>query len=293
MKLHTLLTKLLALIESDITGDLTADNLARSLFVSSVHLQRLFKAAFDMTLANYIRARRLASSLEKLHESDWSMMDIAAEYGFEYARSYIRAFKQTFGITPAEARRAGATVKVMPPLELFPANELADGLLFGPEIVYMPGFNCAGKSTIIHGDSIKTPAQVARNFWIHDKEKIPDLKNPSVYIGLTRFPEDSTDYTLYMPSVCVSSFCNLPQGYEGHVVPSGLCVHFYYIGEHHYMDIDAKVANGMYRAVAAFAEDATAKYKMFKHGIYFERIDTAEYDGKYCKMDWFSPVSEV
>ena len=58
------------------------------------------------------------------------------------------------------------------------------------------------------------------------------------------------------------------------------------------MDIDAEVANGMYRAVAAFAEDDTAKYKMFKHGIYFERIDTAAYDGKFCKMEWFSPVSE-
>ena len=217
MKLHTLLTKLLDTIESDITGDLTADTLARSLFVSSVHLQRLFKAAFDMTLANYIRARRLASSMEKLHESNWSMMDIAVEYGFEYARSYIRAFKQAFDITPGEARRTGAAVKVMPPLALFPANELAGGLLFGPEFVYVPGFSCVGKSTIIQGDSIKTPAQAARNFWTNDKDKISNLKNPGVYIGLTRFPKDSTDYTIYMPSVCVSGFSSLPDGYEGHV----------------------------------------------------------------------------
>jgi len=116
-----------------------------------VHLQRLFKAAFNMTLAKYVRLRRLACSLDKLYESSSSLADIAIEYGFEYDRSYIRAFKQAFGLTPGNAKKTGQAVKIMPPLELFPANELANGLLFDPTIVYVPGFLCAGQSTIIRG----------------------------------------------------------------------------------------------------------------------------------------------
>ena len=294
MKLHSLLTELLELIETEISprglGNPTADYLADALFVSSVHLQRLFKAAFNITLANYIRLRRLASSLEKLHETDWAIADIAVEYGFEYARSYIRAFKQAFGITPGEARRLGQTIKITPPLALF--HELESGLLFGPEIVYVPGFSCVGKSTIIRGDSQTVPAQAARHFWMNEKPQIPNRKSPDVFIGLTKFPKDADDYTIYKPSVQVLNLANIPPGYEGNTVPSGLCVHFWYIGEHHYMDIDSKIADGMYRSVAAFAENEQAKYKMFKHGIYFERINPHEYDGKICKMDWFSPVSE-
>jgi hypothetical protein len=26
--------------------------------------------------------------------------------------------------------------------------------------------------------------------------------------------------------------------------------------------------------------------------LYFERIDTAAYDGTYCQMEWFTPISE-
>jgi len=88
----------------------------------------------------------------------------------------------------------------------------------------------------------------------------------------------------------VSDLSGMPDGYTVNKIPSGLCAHFMYIGEHHYMDIDAEVAVGMYNAMWHFANDASAKYSMFKDGIYYERVDTTDYDGKFCKMDWFSHV---
>ena len=291
MKLYTLLNTALNKIEDSLSANPTSDQISDSLFISSVHLQRLFKNAFGTTIANYIRSRRLAMSLDKLYNSDSSILDIAVEYGFGYAQSYIRAFKQEFNLTPGAARSTRQIVKIKPPLQLFLSNKLADGLLFGPEIVYVPGFFCVGRRHIIDGDSIKTPAWLARDFWLNDKWHIPNLTNPSVYLGLTRFPGEPAGYTFYIPSVYTANLSDVPEGFEGNTVPSCLCARFRYIGEHHYMDIDAEIAQGMYRAVIKFQND-DEKYGLFRYGIYFEKIDTSAYDGKYCIMEWFSPVYE-
>jgi hypothetical protein len=47
----------------------------------------------------------------------------------------------------------------------------------------------------------------------------------------------------------------------------------------------------MYDAITAFQTNEE-KYGLFRYGIYFEKIDTSAYDGKYCSMEWFSPVYE-
>ena len=292
IKLYNLYENLLHAIEERLTDEnLTAAKLSAALSVSSVHLQRLFKAAFDTTLASYIRSRRLAASLERLLNSDTGIADIAVEYGFGYARSYIRAFKQEFGLTPGEVRTSRQIIKIKPPLQLFPSNKLSDGVLFGPEIVYVPGFFCVGTQHFIYDDSVEEPAKAAREFWLNHKHKIPNIVNPSVYIGLTRFPEEEANYTVYMPSVGVPALSNVPDGYVCSTVPSSLCARFRYIGQHHYMDINAHIARDMYNAINAF-QNEDEKYGLFNHGIFFERIDTADYDGTYCTMEWFSPVYE-
>jgi len=38
--------------------------------------------------------------------------------------------------------------------------------------------------------------------------------------------------------------------------------------------------------------DENAKYSLLRDKIYFERVDTKQYDGKYCQMEWFTPVME-
>lgn len=295
MKPYPIMKNLLDKIEETILENPTAEKLAESLFISPVHLQRLFKIAFDTTLADYIRSRRLAASLEKLINSDSAIIDIALEYGFEHAQSYIRAFKREFGLTPGELRKTGQIVKVKPPLQLFSSNELAGGLLFGPEIVYVPGFFCVGRQHIIPMDAdAETVANAGRKFWLNDKHKIPNAKNIDTYIGFTRLCKEIPHYTIYTPSVCVSDFSDVPEGFEGNIMPSCLCVKFHYVGEHHYLDINSDIARGMYNAIWRFNDDCDAKYGLFRDGvgIQFEKISESDYDGRYCKMEWFSPVYE-
>jgi len=231
--------------------------------------------------------------LDKLFHTELRIADIAVEYGFDHAQSYIRAFRHEFGLTPGEVRKTGQFIKVMPPIQLFPSNQLANGVFLGPEIVYVPKFYCVGKRYVIpNGDGIELPAKTAREFWMSDKDNIPNIKNPDVYLGLTRYPEKTSEYTYYIPSVSVTDLTDVPGGFEGNIIPSCLCARFHYVGEHHYMDINADVASEMYNAIMSFNNDKEAEYGLFKYGIFFEKIDVSDYDGTYCKMEWFSPVYE-
>lgn len=293
MKPYELLRHVLNRIEDEIVEELDIEELAASYSLSSVHLQRLFKFAFGLPLASYIRSRRLSASIESLFKTDFNVLDIANEYGFEYEQTYIRAFKREFGLTPGELRKTGRIVKVMPPLQLFDSNRLADGVFFGPQIVMVPRFCVVGRRhQIPYHKSVELPPKVAKDFWHNERGLIKNAVNPEVYFGFTRIPPGDTDYSYYLPSVQVKELKNIPYGFDGDEFPASLCARFHYIGPHHYYDIDADIAWGMYDAIAAFVNDKNMKYDSFHNKLYFERIDTASYDGAYCQMEWFTPVFE-
>ena len=56
------------------------------------------------------------------------------------------------------------------------------------------------------------------------------------------------------------------------------------------MDINAEVARGMYEAIQTYGGDEGAAYRLFHHGLCFERIAESDYDGTFCKMEWFTHV---
>jgi AraC family transcriptional regulator len=107
IKQYALLENVLTDIEKGIKDGINLNTLADKYALSERHLRRLFKFAFKQTLAGYIRSRKLAVSLGDLLKTDFTILDIALDYGFEYEQSYRRAFKREFGITPGEYRKAG------------------------------------------------------------------------------------------------------------------------------------------------------------------------------------------
>jgi len=118
---NDLLKNVLTDIEEGIRDGINADIIAQKHNLSSVHLQRLFKFAFNQPLGAYIRSRKLTASLESLLNTNSKLINIALDYGFEYEQSYLRSFKQEFGVTPGIIRKTGRTVKVTPPLNLYSA----------------------------------------------------------------------------------------------------------------------------------------------------------------------------
>jgi len=278
-------------IESKINENINADSLAEYLGISSSHLQRLFKFVFKQPLGTYIRSRKLAASLDVLFNTDFKLLDIALEYGFEYEQSYLRAFKMEFGITPGIARKTKQIVKVTPPLNLFGAKLFDNGIMFGPEIVMVPQFHVVGKKhQIPYSDSIKIAPKIAKQFWDNDRSKITNITEPNIYIGLTRASDIDADYNWYLPSVQVRSLKNIPQGFDSYTFKSSLCAMFRYIGQHHYLEINRNRAKSMYSAIEKFFDCEYGRKFCRINDVYFEKIDVKSNDDEFCQMEWFTPI---
>lgn len=223
--------------------------------------------------------------------TDLRIIDIANEYGFDYEQTFIRAFKREYGITPGEVRNSGHIIKVTPPLYLINKNKIGDGLLFGPEIVMVPTFHVVGRRYVMPMDKpSELVPKVAKRFWFSERETISNRADDNVYIGLTR--AYSEDATYYLPSVRVTKIENVPQGLFADSFNAALCAKFRYIGKHHYLELNSNVADAMYSAIGDYAKDENSEYKIVDEMCFFERIDKTAYDGTYCQLEWFTPVSE-
>ena len=105
-------------IEEHITEKITVGDIARQVYLSQAHLQRVFEFAFDVSIAEYVRSRKLQKSLEMLYETEAKISDIAYDIGFEHESSFIRSFKREFGITPGEARKHPGSIPVVPAIKV-------------------------------------------------------------------------------------------------------------------------------------------------------------------------------
>lgn len=294
LKPYDLLESVLLKIENNIGDTINADTIAENFSISSVHLQRLFKFAFNQTIGTYIRSRRLTASLDDLLKTGNNILNIAIEYGFEYEETYIRAFKREFGITPGDLRKTGAVLKVTPPIHLFDAKKAAGGVFFGPDIVMVPRFHVIGKLYRLPGSDLAalTPS-MAVEFWDNEHGKIRDALNPDLmYIGLARNYNYGKGCAEYLASVPVKEINTIPEGLNADTFETSLCARFRYIGQHHYFDLNRERMQPMYDEVFKFRTNEFEKYALLNDKIYFEKLDFRQYDGVYCQMEWFTPVME-
>jgi AraC family transcriptional regulator len=293
MKPYKLLENVLLDIEEGIKKDINAYTLSKRYNLSEVHLRRLFSFAFNRTISGYIRSRALSESLNDLLYTDKNVIDIALEYGFGYEQSYSRSFRREFGISPGVIRKSGQIVKIRPPLHLFDENKLDDNALFGPEFVMVSQFHLIGKpNQIPFKISIKKAPNVGKLFWENERRHIKKVINPDVYIGYTHKINHEKKYSEYLPSVQVRDLSDIPGGLSGATFNTSMCARFRYIGQHHYYDINREIANKMYGAIRKYVNDENSRYSLSLDKVYFERIDLKQYDGNYCQMEWFTPVTE-
>lgn len=96
-------------VEDNLTDPrLGATRIAGELFVSTRTLHRAF-ARHDLTLANWIKERRLQACRRALRSPSWHdtpINQVAAHYGFANASFFSREFAARFGTTPRAYRQA-------------------------------------------------------------------------------------------------------------------------------------------------------------------------------------------
>ncbi|MPW27218.1 helix-turn-helix domain-containing protein [Alkalibaculum sp. M08DMB] len=104
----------LSYIEDNITDEIDYKEIARLALCTEYHFQRMFSFLAGVTLAEYVRHRRLTLAAFEINNSNVRIIDIAVKYGYSSADSFTRAFQNLHGITPTEARENGKSLKAYP-----------------------------------------------------------------------------------------------------------------------------------------------------------------------------------
>ncbi|MDF2942337.1 MAG: hypothetical protein K0S01_1195 [Herbinix sp.] len=98
-------------MEDNITKNITCEDVAEHIYLSSFHFQRTFRLFTGLSVGEYIRNRRLSLAGNELLTSKHKVIDIALKYGYETPESFSKAFNRFHGVTPNEAKKQGTVLK--------------------------------------------------------------------------------------------------------------------------------------------------------------------------------------
>lgn len=103
-------------IEEHLTDEVDYDELARIACCSSYHYQRMFTYMAGITLAEYIRRRRMSLAAVELQGGNAKIIDVAEKYGYHSPTAFNRAFQAFHGVPPSAARQEGISLKTFSPI---------------------------------------------------------------------------------------------------------------------------------------------------------------------------------
>ena len=103
-------------VEKHITKELDLNHLAGIACYSLYHFQRMFMLIAEMSIVEYIRKRRLTLAGLDIKHNNAKVMDASLKYGYESPVSFARAFQAFHGVTPSEAKKSKASLKIFPRL---------------------------------------------------------------------------------------------------------------------------------------------------------------------------------
>ena len=101
-------------IENNLTEDIELTIVAQKACCSSYNFQRMFSFITGVSLAEYIRRRRITQAAIELQNSNAKVIDIALKYEYESPISFSRAFANINGVTPNEAKQSRTVLKAYP-----------------------------------------------------------------------------------------------------------------------------------------------------------------------------------
>ncbi len=101
---HRRLARVIDYIECHLADDLTLDELARIVYLSSFHFSRMFKASMGESVHKFVLRRRIAQSKRLLGQKRRTLPEIAAAVGFRSQSQFTKTFRRLVGLPPGAWR---------------------------------------------------------------------------------------------------------------------------------------------------------------------------------------------
>lgn len=96
---------ILKFVENNYMEKISIEDVAKEVSLSQSHFMKYFKNTMGTSFIDYLNEYRLTMASRLLISSDSSVLDIAAEVGFDNLSYFNRSFKKRFQQTPREYRK--------------------------------------------------------------------------------------------------------------------------------------------------------------------------------------------
>ena len=206
-------------LEEHLTGGMEREQLARIACCSEYHFQRMFSYIAGVTLAEYIRRRKMTLAARDLQQGD-KVTEVAMRYGYESPTAFNRAFQAVHGLPPSTAHKQGVRLKayarIVFQLSVKGVEQMEYRLETKDEI------RIVGMRQHISSDAEESFAQVPL-FWNQVMQsgrmsEILSLSDGKVagLLGVSSCAEDAPNYYY----IAVSSEADVPEGMHEFIVPA-------------------------------------------------------------------------
>ena len=216
------LNRAMGYIEENLRGEVSVAEVAKRAACSEFHLQRMFPYMTGMTLADYIRRRRMSLAALDL-AAGGKVMDVALRYGYESPTSFSRAFRDVHGATPSEVQRGTAKLTQHPRLTFTMQVKGEEAMEY--RIEERGDFRVVGH--FADGNwTLENAGEKASEFWtylnedngkrIHDALSLIDGSEPRGLLGVSFC--DGGAFSGYLVGVATNAAC--PADMEERIVPA-------------------------------------------------------------------------
>lgn len=106
-------------IEEHLTDEIDYEQLGRIACCSAYHYQRMFTYMAGISLAEYIRRRKMSLAAIDLQSGKERIIDVAARYGYRSPTAFTRAFQSFHGMAPSSLKNGDAVVKSFSPIVFY------------------------------------------------------------------------------------------------------------------------------------------------------------------------------
>lgn len=209
------IAKTIWLIETHFGLPLSLDEMAEHAGISRTYLSRIFPLATGYSISGYVRARRLSEAAKALAGGAPDILTVALDAGYGSHEAFTRAFREQFGLPPAELRRRRSLddLKLVEPL---PMDTNAEFKLADPVIERRPALRLAGlrqQHDMSRANNIPLQWQQFQPYLGH----VPDAVPGAAYGVVISMDEGLCDY---MTGMEVRDGADLPREFATLTVPA-------------------------------------------------------------------------
>jgi AraC family transcriptional regulator len=222
------MNKAVEYLEANITEKIDIEKVAKIALSSTFHFQRMYHMITGVTIAEYIRRRRLTLAAQDIISGE-KIINVAYKYGYETPEAFTKAFGKMHGISPSAAREPGANLKAYPKLSFHISIKGDKDMNY--KIVDKGSFTVVGKQrkiTMVNGENFK---QVPK-FWDDcmkdgSYQWICEKAGKLGVLGICKdFSKDEFNYMIGVEEIKD----NLPKGYLSATIPAATWAVFESIG---------------------------------------------------------------